>query len=214
MLTFVAKHTFTFGGRCSVDSYGKSASEQKYISANERRLSGLIEGLESRVTNLITQYGLAAAQMSDMVGLMMGVFPSKEVMPDGSTIYYWHNKPEREESDIIWMLNGAVFVTSSDGGETWTGQSADGTVLARQLIAEGALIGSAGSDYTTAIRPNSFQILYHNQPVVNIVEDEMRIPKVITSEYYGVGRIKFIPAYDGDDIIGTDIVFMDDPSEM
>ncbi|MDY0174750.1 MAG: hypothetical protein RBR62_06120, partial [Bacteroidales bacterium] len=214
VLTFVGRHGFTFGGRCELASYGKSKSEQAYVSANARRLSGLIENLENRMTGLITQYGLAAAQMSDMVGLMMGVFPSQEVLPDGSTIYYWHNKPTREESDIIWMLNGAVFVTSSDGGETWTGQTADGTVLARQLVAEGALIGSANSDYTTAIRPNSFQILYHNQPVVNIVEDEMRIPKVITSNYFGVGRVKFIPAFDGDDIIGTDIVFMDDPSEI
>ncbi|NLA96527.1 MAG: hypothetical protein GX838_06775 [Clostridiaceae bacterium] len=49
---------------------------------------------------------------------------------------------------------------------------------------------------------------------MSIVEDEMRIPRVITSGYFGVGRIKFIPAYDGDDIIGTDIVFMDDPSEI
>lgn len=214
VLTFVGRHGFTFGGRCELASYGKSKSEQAYVSANARRLSGLIENLENRVTNMVTQYGLAAAQMSDMVGLMMGVFPSQEVLPDGSTTYFWHNKPTRAESDIIWMLNGAVFVTSSDGGNTWTGQTADGTVLARQLIAEGALIGSAGSDYATTIRPNSFSINYHGMPVMTIIEDEIRAPKIIANEYFGISRIKFVPAFEDGVMVGTDIVFVDDPTEI
>lgn len=214
VLTFVGRHGYKFGGRCTLDSYGKTASEQAYVSANARRLSGLIEGLENRVTGLLTQYSLAAAHMSEMVGLMMGVFPSTETMPDGSTIYYWHNKPLRSESNILWKFNGLVFATSADGGQTWTGQSADGTVLARQLIAEGALIGSAGSEYTTTIRPNSFSIDYHGMPIMTIVEDEMRIPKVITTEYLGIGRTKFIPSYEDGVVVGTDIVFVDDPTEI
>ena len=62
---------------------------------------------------------------------MMGVYPSSEELEDGSKILYWHNKPTREESDLIWMFNGLVLAVSNDGGQTWTGQTSDGTVIAR-----------------------------------------------------------------------------------
>jgi hypothetical protein len=69
-------------------------------------------------------------------------------------------------------------------------------------------------DGETQIALGKFKIDVDGRTVMSIVEDEMRIPKVITSDYFGVGRIKFIPAYDGEEIIGTDVVFMDDPAEI
>jgi hypothetical protein len=69
-------------------------------------------------------------------------------------------------------------------------------------------------DGETQIALGEFKIDVDGRTVMSIVEDEMRIPKVITSDYFGVGRIKFIPAYDGEEIIGTDVVFMDDPAEI
>lgn len=214
VLSLVGKLSYRFRGRSTMSAGGRSRSEQKYANANARRIAGVVAGLERRVETLVSQYALASANMAEMVGLMMGVFPSQEIMPDGSTVYYWHNKPAREDSDIIWMFNGLVFATSDDGGDTWTGQTADGTVLARQLIAEGALIGSASSEYTTTIRPNAFKILYRDMPVMSIIEDEMRIPKTIASEYLGVGRTKFVPLRSGGEMVGTGIVFLDDPAGL
>jgi len=135
VLTFVAKHTFTFGGRCSIDSYGKSASEQKYISANTRRLSGLVAGITHDFDKKLSSFEQASAQMSDLIGLMMGVYPTSDPQPDGSTIYYWHDQPTLEESLIIWRLDKNAFAVSSDGGTTWTGQTSDGTVIARTVHA-------------------------------------------------------------------------------
>lgn len=135
VLTFVGKHTFTFGGRCSVDSYGKSASEQKYISANTRRISGLVAGITHDFDKKLSSFEQASAQMSDLIGLMMGVYPTQEPQQDGSVIYYWHDQPTLEESMIIWRLDKNVFAVSDDGGQSWTGQTSDGTVIARTVHA-------------------------------------------------------------------------------
>lgn len=135
VLTFVGKHTYTFGGRCTIDSYGKSKSEQKYISANTRRISGLIAGVTHDFDQKLSDYEQASAQMSDLIGLMMGVYPTQEPQQDGSVIYYWHDQPTLEESMIIWRLDKNVFAVSDDGGQNWTGQTSDGTVIARSVHA-------------------------------------------------------------------------------
>lgn len=70
-------------------------------------------------------------------------------------------------------------------------------------------------DGETQIALGKFKIDVDGRTVMSIVEDEMRIPRVITSGYFGVGRTKFIPAFDSSgEIIGTDVVFMDDPAEI
>ncbi|MDY0174205.1 MAG: hypothetical protein RBR62_03315 [Bacteroidales bacterium] len=36
---------------------------------------------------------------------------------------------------IIWRLDKNVFAVSDDGGQNWTGQTSDGTVIARSVHA-------------------------------------------------------------------------------
>ncbi|MFA7087404.1 MAG: hypothetical protein WC145_12125 [Aliarcobacter sp.] len=156
VLTFVGRHTYTFGGRCTVDSYGKSKSEQKYISANTRRISGLVAGITHDFDKKLSSFEQASAQMSDLIGLMMGVYPTQEPQQDGSVIYYWHDQPLLEESLIIWRLDANVFAVSDDGGETWTGQTADGTVIARtvhalQIHAQQVILSDGTTSVETAI---------------------------------------------------------------
>lgn len=124
------RHTFRHGGASTLESFTVAKTDKKYQAANSRRWVSMLEGLREQTDERLTRYEQAAAHMSDMLGLMMGVYPSQEEMEDGSIIYYWHNNPTREESDIIWMFNGLALAVSNDGGQTWTGQTSDGTVIA------------------------------------------------------------------------------------
>ncbi len=133
-ISFVGQHDFVHGGTSGLAARGKSATELAYRGGNARRLAALVAGLSQNRRDL-TRYEQASANMSDMLGLMMGVYPSKEVLEDGSEILYWHNKPARSKSDIIWKFNGAVLAVSNDGGQTWTGQTSDGTVIATIVYA-------------------------------------------------------------------------------
>ncbi len=151
VLSIITKHQYKFGGECQMLAEGKSPTARSYKSANVRRLASVAAHITEETDIKLTAYQQAAANMSDMLGLMMGVYPSSEELEDGSKILYWHNKPTREESDIIWMYNGLVLAVSNDGGQTWTGQTSDGTVIARivytlQLFAQQIIL----ADGTTA----------------------------------------------------------------
>lgn len=69
-------------------------------------------------------------------------------------------------------------------------------------------------EYRTQISLHRWQIFYNDMAVMSISEDEMRIPKIISTGYIGIGRIKFVPAYEDGVMVGTDIVFVDDPTEI
>lgn len=71
-----------------------------------------------------------------------------------------------------------------------------------------------GDKYETVIAKNEWKILKDNNKVMSITEDEIRIPKAISSEYFGIGRIKILPSKSSGTIIGTDIVFLDDPAGL
>lgn len=129
------RHTFRHGGASTLESFTVAKTDKKYQAANSRRWASMLDGLREQTDERLTNYEQAAANMADMLGLMMGVYPSQEVLEDSSTIYYWHNKPTLEESDIIWKFNGLALAVSNDGGQTWTGQTSDGTVIAKVVHA-------------------------------------------------------------------------------
>lgn len=67
-----------------------------------------------------------------------GTYTTVETQPDGSNIYYLHNKPQLSDSDIIWKMTAEAWAVSTDGGQHWNGgMTVDGDVIARILTATG-----------------------------------------------------------------------------
>ena len=85
----------------------------------------------------ITAYDLAVQQLNDLVLHSFGVYKSEELLPDGSKIFYSHDKPTLAESQNIWKQTANTFTVSNDGGQTWRGMDADGNMLATVLNAIG-----------------------------------------------------------------------------
>ena len=55
------------------------------------------------------------------------MYTTEEADSDGGKIFYWHNKPDLKDSDIIWKMTAEACGVSTDGGKTWnTGLSVDG----------------------------------------------------------------------------------------
>lgn len=76
--------------------------------------------------------------LSDKMAESNGLYKTEEVLEDGSTIYYMHNKPKLEESDIIWRLTANAISVSSDGGKTYPyGFAVTGEMIAKMLYADG-----------------------------------------------------------------------------
>ena len=75
-----------------------------------------------------------ANQLSDSSGMFITVEPQ----PDGSSIYYMHNKPKLTDSNIVWKLTAEAFGISTDGGVTYPyGFAVTGEMITRLLYAEG-----------------------------------------------------------------------------
>lgn len=224
---FVTHHKWVVNGDSLFRSVGETETEKGYASG--QRLTPSQKAQVTRIINrreaelrgdLVNSYVDIQLDFHEEIANALGYYITVQIDEYGREVRYTHDEPTLEASQYIEYKPGAgqfAWTTSgwNDGNPDWQyGVSKEGSALFHKIISEGIDIGQPGDPYMTKLTPSTWEILYHGMPVVRVVEDEMRIPKVITSEYYGVGRIKFQPAFDGDEIIGTDIVFMDDPSEI
>ena len=80
----------------------------------------------------------ALEELSQRLAESSGTYTTVETQPDGSKIYYLHNKPQLSDSDIIWKMTAEAWAVSTDGGQHWNGgMTVDGDVIARILTATG-----------------------------------------------------------------------------
>lgn len=65
-----------------------------------------------------------------------GLYQTIETLPDESKIYYFHDKPIKAESQIIWKFVAEAIAISTDGGLTYPiGIEADGDAILSRLYA-------------------------------------------------------------------------------
>lgn len=118
--------------QCQADSPIRNSS--KYNS----QLTQAIVQARLNTQKQITEYDKAVQQLTSLITQSFGVYKTEEVMEDGSTIYYMHNKPTLAESQTIWKMTADAFAVSTDGGKTWNaGMDAEGNVYVNVLSAIG-----------------------------------------------------------------------------
>lgn len=118
--------------KCTADSPLRNSS--KYNNAAAKAV------IESRkiVNEKISQYDRTMQTLTNLMTQSFGVFKTEEVLEDGSTVFYMHNKPTLEESQTIWKMTADVFAVSTDGGETWNaGLDSEGNAVVNVLSAIG-----------------------------------------------------------------------------
>lgn len=80
----------------------------------------------------------AVERLNNTLKTSGGLYMTVEPQDDGSNIYYAHNKPTLEESDIVWKFTAEAIGISMDGGKTYPyGLNINGELIARLLYAEG-----------------------------------------------------------------------------
>lgn len=69
-------------------------------------------------------------KLPDLLSKSFGLFTTQVKQDDGDTIFYLHNKPDLDQSRIMYMLSADGFYVSSDYGETWAaGIDTDGNAV-------------------------------------------------------------------------------------
>lgn len=118
--------------KCSADSPIRNSST--YYGNETKAIVAARKNTEKQISD----YDRAVQQLTTLITQSFGVFKTEEVLEDGSTIFYLHNKPTLAESNTIWKMTADAFAVSTDGGKTWNaGMDSFGNAVVNVLSAIG-----------------------------------------------------------------------------
>lgn len=147
--TYVTRVKYSVNGGMTVSCGAKSASRNSAdnagasTSAMVRARNELHQELGIR-DETIKNLGETLANAS-------GLYHTEAKQPDGSTVYYLHDKPTTGQSQIIYKVTASGIGISTDAGKTYaTGLSADGNAVLNRIYAIGI-----NADYLTTGRISS-----------------------------------------------------------
>lgn len=134
--SYLTSVTLNPGAFEQLECSAKSASrnKQKQYSLNQQ----IQEENNKNLRDERTAREKALEELSQRLAESSGTYTTVETQPDGSNIYYLHNKPQLSDSDIVWKMTAEAWAVSTDGGQHWNGgMTVDGDVIARILTATG-----------------------------------------------------------------------------
>nr|DAJ36447.1 MAG TPA: Putative tail protein [Inoviridae sp.] len=134
--SYLTSVTLNPGAFEQLECSAKSASrnKQKQYSLNQQIQAENNKNLRDERT----AREKAIEELSQRLSESSGTYTTVETQPDGSNIYYLHNKPQLSDSDIVWKMTAEAWAVSTDGGQHWNGgMTVDGDVIARILTATG-----------------------------------------------------------------------------
>jgi hypothetical protein len=115
---------------CDAESPSRNSSV-RYSEATK----AIIEARKNTELKL-SAYDLTVQQFLNLMTYGFGLYKSSEVLGDGSTIFYMHDKATIAESDAVWKFSGSGIFLSTDHGLTW-GVDTNGNMLVNVLTAIG-----------------------------------------------------------------------------
>lgn len=127
---------FVFFGYTTLKNSAESPlrNQSNYTSSNQK---AIIQG-KQLVEQERNNRQIALDKIQEALKNSNGMFSTQEVLLDGSTIYYLHDKPTLKESRNIIKLTSKVIGFSNDGGKTYPyGFTITGEMITRLLYAEG-----------------------------------------------------------------------------
>lgn len=137
---------------------GRSYSNFTGTVAKVSAVASTVTEVKKDVTNLnlkTNRYKIAEQQLTSLMAQSFGVFKTEEVLEDGSTVYYMHDKPTLAESTNIWKMTGDALAVSNDGGQTWNaGIDAEGNAIMNILSVIGIEASWIDTDNLAAISAN------------------------------------------------------------
>lgn len=146
-------------------------------------VSSYVDGVKRDVSALhkkTSAYKQAEQNLTALMAQSFGVFKTQEVLPDGSTVSYLHNKPTLETSTKLWKMTADAFAVSTDGGKTWNaGLDANGNVLVNVLSAIGIEASWLNVNNLAAICANLGGWEIENDAISKTVTDPRDSNKII-----------------------------------
>lgn len=116
----------------------------------------------------------ALEELKNRVDNSSGLFTTTVEQPDGSNIFYMHDKPSLDESMIVWKMTAEAFAVSTDGGKNYNaGLTVDGDLIVRILTAVGV-----NADW---VKTGALRIEKNGKTMVNMDFDTGEVDMVVKS---------------------------------
>ena len=147
--TYVTRVKYAVNGGMTVSCGAKSASRNSADNA------GASTSAVVRARNELHQeLGIrdeTIKNLGETLANASGLYHTEAKQPDGSTVYYLHDKPTTGQSRIIYKVTASGIGISTDAGKTYAaGLSADGNAVLNRIYAIGI-----NADYLTTGRISS-----------------------------------------------------------
>lgn len=127
---------FTFFGITTLKNSAVSAIRNSTKFSSEA--SKTYEEARNLITNERKAREAAIENLARKLESSSGLYCTKDEQPDGSTIYYMHDKAKLSESMIIWKMTAEAIGISTDGGKTYpTGIDATGMAILNKIYVIG-----------------------------------------------------------------------------
>jgi hypothetical protein len=178
---------------CSAETPGRNTATS-YSEATKA-----IVQMRNAVRAETTARELAVAELGRELAESSGLYMTAEQQPDGSTIYYMHDKSMLAESQIVWKMTADAFGVSTDGGTTYPyGLDATGLAILQRISAveidtdfllagKKVYIGKvAEGQYNTVIAPNYMSVRENTTERMAITTSTYTERVGLTSEYVDV----------------------------
>lgn len=115
----------------------KKRYESVEIGEMRTNLSNTVLEQEKRISEEISKRKAATKKLADKLASASGLYMTNATQPDGSVIYYMHNKTNLSDSTIVWKMTAEAFGISTDGGRTYPyGLDVSGDAILKRIYAD------------------------------------------------------------------------------
>lgn len=173
--SYVMLTDYKTGEQTTIGAYSESPTWNESFRPSIPNYS--VDRSQKKTDQKINIYDTYAKQFAAMASATVGYYTTTEMLDDGSTILYAHDKPNLEDSENIWKRTGLVVAVSNNGLDgPWRGLDKDGNAIlndiaAKTIVADMIRTGSIRSEDGTLVIDlggSSFRMNLNDGSVVEI----------------------------------------------
>lgn len=167
--SIITDYTFVLNASTQIEGKGETAAKTGYATANPltKRESLIINKMHKDVNRQLNSREQYLLSLNETIVNSLGLYRSEETAVDGSTIYYYHDKPTKESSGVIYTFRA--------GGFAWTNDWNDGSPVWQSGMDRN---GNAVLQVLSSYKISADQILADSITADKIKVDDLKIKKV------------------------------------
>ena len=143
--SIITNHLFKLNGNSRIEARGETETVRGYATGapftpSQKRVLQAVAKIEAaRQTSTLEQ---AVLRLNELMTNALGFYSTTVELETGAKIIYTHDKPNLEESQVIWTMTEQGFAWTdqgwNDGNPVWQyGVMSDGSIVAKFLDAVG-----------------------------------------------------------------------------